>query len=153
MATEQLDIQLKLLIDILNKKFSMLNEILSITENQGILLKSCPDNREMFLSMFDEKQIRIDNISSGDDIFNRIFKVIVEDIKRENTSYKVYVSDMQVLVKAIMDLEIRIRLEERNNTKYMKKVINTVPMKVVAKHYNHQKTQKISDAIKPKKRY
>lgn len=143
----QLNIQLKLLSDILNKKFSILQEILSITENQGVILKSMPNEKEMFFSMFNEKQIRIDNINSGDEIFNRMFGTLMEKIKAEKTSYKTYIAEMQKCVKTIMDIEIKIKLQERNNNKYMQNIINVVPMNIVAKQYAHQKNQKIKDAI------
>lgn len=144
-------VQLNLLIDILNKKLAMLQEILAITENQGIVLKSTPEDRQMFMSMFEEKQIRIDNISSGDDIFNRLFKDTITQVKTQKTSYKKQISSMQKLVKAIMDTEIKIRLEERNNTKYMQRVINVVPMKIATREYSNQKNRKITDAIKKSK--
>lgn len=147
----ELKVQLNLLIDILNKKFNMLQEILVITENQGIVLKSAPEDRQMFMSMFEEKQIRIDNISSGDDIFNRLFNDTISEVKTQKTSYKEQISSMQKLVKAIMDTEIKIRLEERNNTKYMQRVINVVPMKIATREYSNQKNRKITDAIKKSK--
>lgn len=148
---DELKVQLNLLIDILNKKFNMLQEILVITENQGIVLKSAPEDRQMFMSMFEEKQIRIDNISSGDDIFNRLFNDTISEVKTQKTSYKEQISSMQKLVKAIMDTEIKIRLEERNNTKYMQRVINVVPMKIATREYSNQKNRKITDAIKKSK--
>lgn len=148
---DELKVQLNLLIDILNKKFNMLQEILAITENQGIVLKSAPEDRQMFMSMFEEKQIRIDNISSGDDIFNRLFNDTISEVKTQKTSYKEQISSMQKLVKAIMDTEIKIRLEERNNTKYMQRVINVVPMKIAIREYSNQKNRKITDAIKKSK--
>ncbi len=148
---DKLNIQLNLLIDILNKKLSMLEEILSITENQCIVLKSAPQDRQMFMSMFEEKQIRIDSIASGDDIFNRLFNETIEKVKLQKTSYKHQISTMQKLVKTIMDTEIRIRLEERNNTKYMQHIINAVPMRMVTKKYLNQKNKKIIDEIKKSK--
>lgn len=148
---DELNVQLNLLIDILNRKLSMLEEILSITENQGIVLKSAPQDRQIFMSMFEEKQTRIDSISSGDDIFNRLFNKTIEKVKIQKTSYKQQIGSMQKLVKSIMDTEIRIRLEERNNTKYMQHVINAVPMKIAAKEYLNQKNRKITDTIKKSK--
>ncbi len=147
----KLNIQLNLLIDILNKKISMLEEILSITENQGIVLKSAPQDRQIFMSMFEEKQIRIDSIASGDDIFNRLFNETIEKVKLQKVSYKQQISTMQRLVKTIMDTEIRIRLEERNNTKYMQRIINAVPMKMATKKYLSQKNKRIVDEIKKSK--
>lgn len=152
MDNDELAVQLKLLMDILAKKLNILQEILSITENQGILLKSTPENRELFMDMFDEKQVRIDNILAGDEIFNKIFMPLMEQVKVQKSSYKSYIADMQRLVKSVMDLEIRIRLEERNNNKYIQNIINTIPMKVAAKHYSYQKTQKIKDYIKLNKK-
>jgi hypothetical protein len=153
MSNEQLEIQLKLLINILDKKYTTLQEILSITENQGTVLKSVPSDREMFQFMFDEKQTRIDSISAGDDLFNRMFGSVMEAIKKEKNSYKSYIAQMQTLVKAIMHIEIRIRLEERNNKKYLQNIINPVPRQMAAKEYQHQKNVKITDALKSKKRY
>lgn len=149
MDTGQINAQIKLLTDILNKKFEILKEILSITENQGIVLKSSPNERELFMNMFDEKQNRIDNISAGDDVFNKIFTPVIEQIKYNKVSYKSYIASMQKLVKAIMDIEIRIKLEERNNLKYMQNIINTVPMSMATKQYSRQK-QKLKDIIKQK---
>jgi len=153
MSDGQVEIQLKLLVNILDKKYNTLQEILSITENQGTVLKSVPSDREMFQFMFDEKQTRIDSISSGDDIFNRMFAKVMEDVKKEKTNYKPQIIQMQTLVKAIMHIEIRIRLEERNNKKYLQNIINPVPMQIAAKEYQHQKNVKITDALKSKKRY
>lgn len=152
MQNERLVSQLKLLMDILKKKLNMLEEILSITENQGIVLKSMPDDRQMFMNMFEEKQTRIDSISSGDDVFNRLFGTVIEEVKNSKTSYKQYIAEMQKLVKKVMETEIKIRLEERNNVKYMQRIINVVPLKIAAKHYNIQKNQKITDAVKYKNR-
>ncbi len=143
MDKEQLDIQIKLLLDILNKKLTILQEILSITENQSTILKSIPHNREMFLCMFDEKQNRINDISAGDDIFNRLFETVIQEIRTNAGLYKSYVADMQKLVKEIMDMEIRIKLEEHNNRKYIQTVINPVPRNVAIQHYVKQKNNKL----------
>lgn len=143
-----METQFKLLIDILTKKYNTLSEILSITENQGIILKTMPEEREMFMGMVEEKQTRIDSISTGDDIFNKVFAETMEILKKEKNTYKTYIVQMQKLIKAIMDMEIRIRLEERNNQKRMQNAINIIPMKLAAKHYANQKTQTVKQAVK-----
>jgi len=143
-----METQFKLLIDILTKKYNTLSEILSITENQGMILKTMPEEREMFMGMVEEKQTRIDSISTGDDIFNKVFAQTMEVLKKEKNTYKAYIAQMQKLIKAIMDMEIRIRLEERNNQKRMQNAINIMPMKLAAKHYANQKTQTVKNAVK-----
>lgn len=143
-----METQFKLLIDILTKKYDTLSEILSITENQGMILKTMPEEREMFMGMVEEKQSRIDSISTGDDIFNKVFAETMEILKKEKNTYKTYIAEMQRLIKAIMDMEIRIRLEERNNQKRMQNAINIMPMRLAAKQYAKQKTQTVKDLVK-----
>lgn len=143
-----METQFKLLIDILTKKYDTLSEILSITENQGMILKTMPEEREMFMGMVEEKQTRIDSISTGDDIFNKVFAETMEILKKEKNTYKTYIAEMQRLIKAIMDMEIRIRLEERNNQKRMQNAINIMPMRLAAKQYAKQKTQTVKDLVK-----
>lgn len=143
-----METQFKLLIDILTKKYDTLSEILSITENQGMIFKTMPEEREMFMGMVEEKQTRIDSISTGDDIFNKVFAETMEILKKEKNTYKTYIAEMQRLIKAIMDMEIRIRLEERNNQKRMQNAINIMPMRLAAKQYAKQKTQTVKDLVK-----
>ena len=115
-----------------------------------MILKTMPEERQMFMGMFEEKQTRIDSISTGDDIFNKVFAETMEILKKEKNTYKTYIAEMQRLIKAIMDIEIRIRLEERNNQKRMQNAINIMPMRLAAKQYAKQKTQTVKDAVRKK---
>jgi len=110
--------QLQLLTDIILKKRTALEQILSITENQEVLLRAADfDGTEMFWTMNEEKQKLIEEVINADNFFERTF----DELKDFDTSARAFpeiVRGLQDLVRDVTDFDVKIRLQEQKNRGY-----------------------------------
>jgi hypothetical protein len=112
----------RLLLDVLGKKKRALAQILNITENQGALLVSRraeetdPETcRLLFHGMNEEKQRLIDEVLKADTVFQDVFGGLGPEFERRAEAYPLLVRGLQGNIKEVMDLDVKIRLQERTN--------------------------------------
>lgn len=121
------EIKMDLLIDVLNKKAKLLDNIFNITANQQALLKNSCNTLEiknLYLEMGKEKQILIDNTIKSDKIFNNIFEGVSSNLNQCSSKYKDKFKLMQSLIKAITDIDYKIRVLESQNSQIKKQFFN-----------------------------
>ncbi len=107
-----------ILAEILDKKLGALVQILSITENQQLVLQSLgqlENAAEIFHGMNEEKQRLIPTVIDCDSTFQSIFERFHDIIDEEADNHKLLVNDMQKRIKAVLDLDIKIRVQEEKN--------------------------------------
>lgn len=124
MVEYEIEIKVKLLMDVLAVKLRTLTQILNITENQESLLLS--DDTSGALSVFfdgmsREKQVLIDEVTKADNLFQSAFNEISEDFERFAQGNKELVVGLQEGIKRVMDVDIKIRVMEQRNRELVSK--------------------------------
>lgn len=133
-------IKINLLNDIINKKIELLSQAFNITENQQLILKQIEDDNytNIFNNMVKEKQAIIENIVQSDDIFNKIYSEISEEINTNSCKYKDELNLLKDKIKLSMDFDIKIRTkEERNKRLSMEKKVTSPQIKTLKTSKNY----------------
>lgn len=119
-------IQIDLMVDALNKKKQMLQEILRYTNDQAELLKAESLDMRSFNNIMKNKQVRIDKLIQIDQGFESLFERIKTTLTSQPDIYRDAVKEMQQLIKETSDLGIEIQVqEERNKVQFDVKSKNT----------------------------
>ena len=126
---DSIEVELKVLIECLKKKEKALSQILAITENQGFVLTSDLTHNEIysfFMKMNDEKNEFIKLVIQYDEVFENVLQKIGPTLDADPTKYGEQVHTLQELIRAVMDLDVQIRLEEDNNSKILTDALEKV---------------------------
>ncbi len=125
-------IRLKLLEDILNKKFDALESILEMTKT--------PDRFEL-----SEKQAQIDQVILCDDVFSRVFSEL-ESFEEKASQYPEQIENLKSLITSVMDLDLKIRYQEATPVPSGPRFLQTTPTQAqktdMAKKYSAFKKPK-----------
>lgn len=121
---DEFGLRLKMLIDILDKKWRLLSRVTNIVENQGTILKSADKTKEtleIFRVLTDEKQKVIDEIFALDSAFNTTYDKIKHnfDNKVVTNAYRQEISQMQGYIKDILINSENITILEKSNEQYI----------------------------------
>ena len=119
MATE-----LGIMLDGLKRKEKALEEILAITENQQIVIKSAvgfDEVRKIVFEMNQGKQDAITVVKECDNMFELMLKRIGKELEETQHLYADRVKIMQAHIRRIMDMDVRIRATEEDNNKLLDK--------------------------------
>jgi hypothetical protein len=110
--------KVKVLADILEKKRGCLEQILSISQNQEVILQSPPsdEHTEFFDSSNAAKQELIDKVLECDEVFERFFDGIKGRLDEKKDSCKELIIKMQSLISIILELDVAIRAQELKNS-------------------------------------
>jgi len=130
-AMETIIVELQVLIECLKKKETALQQIVNITENQGFILTSDMSHEErypIFMQMNDERQTLIDLVVQCDQVFESVLQKVGPALDADTTQYGDEVQAMQDTIRRIMDLDVKIRLEEQKNHQVL---VNALPKGVV----------------------
>ncbi len=148
---KETDIKIKLLFDILIRKKRLLYQVLTITENQEMLLLSGEKSEEIaafFNGMCTEKQNLIDEIMKADNLFDNTFSEISPQFEEYADKNKEIVRKLQDNIKEVMDFDVKIRVLEQRNKEFIERSKNQKPKThAVSKNYmikQYQKAQKES---------
>ena len=117
MATE-----LGIMLDGLKRKEKALEEILAITENQQTVIKSAvpfDEARRLVFEMNQSKQEAITTVKDCDNMFESMLKRIGKELEETQKQYADQVKVMQVHIRRIMDLDVKIRATEDENNKLL----------------------------------
>jgi len=69
----------------------------------------------MFREMNDEKQKLIDMVINSDNLFQSLFESSTEDFNINAESYKPQIKELQDLIRKVMDIDVKIRVQEQKN--------------------------------------
>jgi flagellar biosynthesis/type III secretory pathway chaperone len=112
--------QLGLLADGLEKKEQALTEIVNITENQNTVLQSglsVIEAQAFVTQMNKEKQPLIKQVIQCDSMFETVLKEAGPALDALPDSFKPQVAELQIRIRRVMDLDVKIRVcEEKNKT-------------------------------------
>jgi adenylate kinase family enzyme len=147
-------INLKVLIESLERKIIALKEIAYYTKKQEDLLRAEELDFRAFKNIMKNKQVRIDKISQLDEGFKPAYERIQGALNSQKDLYREEIEQMKTLVKEIGELSVAVQvLEGRNKQKFdMKASMVKSKMKdfrqskqVVASYYDNIKKQKKAD--------
>lgn len=106
----------------LERKEKALAEILAITENQQVAIKSSlpfSEARALIFDMNAEKQGAIKAVKDCDSMFEETLGRIGPELERTQHLHKELVGAMQALIRRIMDADSRIRRTEAENNELL----------------------------------
>jgi hypothetical protein len=106
---------IKVMIDSLRKKVSILDEIININNQQAKIIVDVKKNMVEYEASIDQKQILIDELNLLDDGFQALYNRIQEEIISNSTSHKEEIKEMQKLISIITDKSVEIQSGEEKN--------------------------------------
>lgn len=115
MDLDETRVQLKILLDLLYKKKSILEQILTITENQFLIIHSDEKNMGFLDEMVKEKSHLIDKVNEIDEHFLNLYNKISFQIKKNADLYKDIIKKLQERIKDISDTDAKIKIQEEKN--------------------------------------
>lgn len=127
---DEFETKLNILYDALIKKEDALSQILAITENQAALLAEDHNGAEaaaFFKEMNVEKQRLIDTVLDGDGVFERIFGSLGGEFDERAAYFKPLVKRLQDKIKDVVDLDVKIRLQEDRNNAQITSAVKQKP--------------------------
>lgn len=137
---------LNIMLDGLKRKEKALSEILNITENQQTVIRSelpLDGVRELFLEMNEGKQEAIQVVKDCDNMFEAMLKEMGQDLEARQDMFQPQVKEMQEHIRRVMDLDVKIRVTEEENNRYLDERRGIEPQKPqepIAKNIPEQKS-------------
>jgi len=140
-----------MLSDILTKKEEALQQVLAITENQHSVLTWDKEEggRELFAQMNARKQELIDAVLQYDGMFDNIFRDMGDSFEKQAPGYADVVRNLQKQIKAVTDLDVKIRVQENFNMDSMPEAkrpnridMPKVPVKAALEEYKRHDRKK-----------
>lgn len=111
----EVGVQVKILVDTLEKKKQLLTEIDNYTKEQANIL-SAPDlDLRAFNNIMSNKQVRIDLLMRIDDGFEATFDRVKTVLTTQPGIYKEAILKMKTLIKEVNDLGVSIQVQEQRN--------------------------------------
>lgn len=106
---------IKVMLDSLRKKVSVLDEIIGINKQQAEIIVDIKKNMVEYETSIDQKQMLIDELNLLDDGFQALYNRIQEEIISNTDNHKDEIKEMQRLISIITDKSIEIRTGEEKN--------------------------------------
>jgi len=117
-----IQLQIEILVESLENKQRLLEEILSYTKEQAELLAKETLDLRSFNNIMKNKQIRIEKLVQIDDGFEQLFNRVRGPITAQPNLYKELIKRMKTLIQVISDLGVDIQVqEERNKQQFNRK--------------------------------
>lgn len=106
---------IQIIIDSLNKKYKVLNELMQITSRQKAIIDADSFDEDLFMETISLKQEQIDKLSELDRGFELVYDRIREDLKTNSKEYQSEITSLKELVTKITDLNIKLQALEKSN--------------------------------------
>ena len=127
---DEVKVKVKILLDILNKKYVLFEEIHNITLNQQAVVKHDKPDMDLFEELISEKQTRIDKINEMDEQFVKMHSEIKAKLEADTDKYKDLILNVKAVVKSIHDIGIKIQVIEEENRKQIEQNLLTIKKKM-----------------------
>jgi hypothetical protein len=106
---------IKVMIDSLRKKVTVLDKIIDVNKQQSEVIVDIKKNMVEYEASIDKKQLLIDELNVLDDGFQALYKRIQEEIVANADYHKDEIKEMQCLISIITDKSVEIQLGEEKN--------------------------------------
>lgn len=108
-----------ILKDTLQKETALLQEVLELTREQGVIADSSSFDETMLENTMSRKDILIQKLNELDEGFVSVYERVRRQVLESGTQYKEILRELQALVKQCTDLSVEIKVqEERNRSKF-----------------------------------
>ena len=112
---------------LLDRKIEILSLVLNITTNQKTLFSKKDNDTKSFLNIsIEEKQKLIDELISIDNMFISIFESFNGKLNEYKNIFKEDIENIKKKIEQIIDIDLKIRLEEEKNKNIESSNINNI---------------------------
>ena len=101
-----------MMIASLNKKMSLLDEIVSVNEKMRLVTAESPMDMEEFRIWMDKKDACVQQINQLDNGFQTIFDRIKDAIQADKSKYREQILTMQQQIRQLTDRSVQIETQE-----------------------------------------
>lgn len=112
------------IIDSLNSKNAVLDQIIVANGKQKDILESAELDLDLFDNNLEEKAALVNKLNSLDDAFTSVYDKVKEALATNKQNYKVQIEQMKALISEITDKSVKIQSEEARNKKLAEQVIS-----------------------------
>ena len=122
--------QLAILLEGLKKKEQALAEIVNITDNQRTVIESgmsLDEVRTFLVEMNKTKQGFIDTVKGCDTMFETMLKEVGPELDAQQHMYKPQVAQLQKYIRRVMDLDVKVRVQEDENNAKLNELYPPAP--------------------------
>lgn len=106
---------LQILIESLEKKNEILDQVIRLDEEQAELSAHQPMDMEAYDQTMESKGKLIEEINKLDDGFSSTFELIADEVKSNPVSYREQVLKLQQLIREAVDKGVRVEAQEKRN--------------------------------------
>lgn len=114
-----MDVKLRLLIDILIKKQDVMTEIYNIVMNQKTIMTSDGDYMQLLKETSKMVKEKTTEVNDLDEKFQNEYDMISKELSETKESYKGYINVMKEKIKINTELKLKIKLQEDKNKELM----------------------------------
>ncbi|HBZ64783.1 MAG TPA: hypothetical protein DEO89_09435 [Lachnospiraceae bacterium] len=155
MAIEE--VYVNMMVDTLERKKAILQQILHQTKEQETLLKDEEMDVDAFQRILDLKGEEIEKLNQLDEGFDTLFHHVEKEINENRMAYKSRIRKMQKLINEVSEMGIRIQALEHQNSGHFK-IYLANQKQVVKKFHTNNRTaanyyQNMANAHKPGSSY
>ena len=106
---------LQILIESLEKKNEILDQVIRLDEEQAELSAHQPMDMEAYDQTMESKGKLIEEINKLDDGFSSTFELIADEVKSNPVPYREQVLKLQQLIREAVDKGVRVEAQEKRN--------------------------------------
>lgn len=114
---DQVETQLKILLEMLDNKIDCLNKILKSVENQNEFIRKGSYDYNEYRLETNTKLENLEKANSIDEVFVRVYAKIKRMIDQNNRLHKDLVAKLQDKIKEVTDLTVKIHVTEERNAR------------------------------------
>lgn len=136
MAIEE--VYVNMMVDTLERKKAILQQILHLTKEQETLLKDEEMDVDAFQRILDLKGEEIEKLNQMDEGFDTLFHHVEKEINENRMAYKSQIQKMQKLINEVSELGIQIQALEHQNSGHFKVYLANQKQAVKKFHTNNR---------------
>ena len=106
---------IKIMIDSLQKKVTILDKIIEVNEKQAGIITNIKKNMADYEASLDEKQLLIDELNLLDEGFQTLYNRIQKEIVNNADLHKNEIKEMQRYISLITEKSVEIQTKEEKN--------------------------------------
>lgn len=106
---------LQIMIESLEKKIKVLDQVMELNEKQSELASHQPMDMKAFDETMEEKGKLIDEINKLNDGFSATYELVKDDVQGNTEKYRDKVSVMQELIRTAVDKSVAVEVQEKRN--------------------------------------
>ncbi len=117
---------ISMLRESLQKKVSLLQEIIELNKQQEAILRDPGSSPDEFDENTASKQTIIDQIISMDEGFDQLFERVRDELESNKAKYRDDIEAMKTMIRQITDLSAKVRIQEKANYDLAQKKFSSI---------------------------